>query len=137
GSTRSPASGWSAFAPMERVTIRGIRGDWRPLLMVLRSLLWMMVWLSGVGTASAQAYDWKQVKLGGGGFVTGITFHPNVSGLMYCRTDIGGAYSWNPATNSWIQLMDFIGFDFFPNDESSLHGVESIGLDAQDPNRLY
>ena len=102
-----------------------------------RVILSVLALLSGAVTGFGQAYDWKQVKLGGGGFVTGITFHPNVSGLMYCRTDIGGAYRWNPATNSWTQLLDFLGFDFWPNDESSLHGVESIGLDAQDPNRLY
>ncbi len=38
----------------------------------------------------------------GGGFVTGIS---TVAGQISIRTDVGGAYRWNPATNSWVQLM--------------------------------
>jgi len=53
---------------------------------------------------------------------------------MYCRTDIGGAYRWNATNNSWIQLLNFVGY---PNNQGSLMGVESIGLDPQDTNRLY
>ena len=60
--------------------------------------------------------------------------HPNASGVMYCRADIGGAYRWNPTNDSWIPLLDFLGF---ANNEGSLLGVESIGLDAQNTNRLY
>lgn len=87
-----------------------------------------------VGAVQAQTYNWKPVKIHGGGFVTGILFHPDEPGLMYCRTDIGGSYRWNPTNDTWISLLDFIGY---PNNEWSLIGTESIGLDAQDPNRLY
>jgi len=82
----------------------------------------------------AQTYNWKPVKIHGGGFVTGILFHPDQPGLMYCRTDIGGSYRWNPTNDTWVSLLDFVGY---PNNEWSLIGTESIGLDAQDPNRLY
>jgi hypothetical protein len=99
-----------------------------------RSFLVLLLGLLTVGTAHAQTYDWKPVKIGGSGFVTGILFHPDEPGLMYCRTDIGGAYRWNPTNNSWIPLQDFIGY---PNNEWNLVSAESIGLDAQDPNRLY
>jgi hypothetical protein len=90
--------------------------------------------LAGGGMAWAQAYNWKPVVINGGGFVDGIVFHPNAPGLMYCRTDIGGAYRWNATNNSWTQLLNFVGY---PNNEGSLMGVESIGLDPQDTNRLY
>ena len=43
-------------------------------------------------TSSASPnYAWQQLKIGGGGYVTGIAIHPTVSGLMYIRTDVGGA----------------------------------------------
>jgi hypothetical protein len=106
----------------------------RPLLGALRSFLALLPGLLVVSQAEAQGYNWKPVKIHGGGFVTGLLFHPNEQGLMYCRTDIGGSYRWDPATDSWISLLDFIGY---PNNEWSLVGTESIGLDPQDPNRLY
>jgi len=100
---------------------------------VLRALL-LAVGLFCADGARAQAYQWKPVVIGCGGFVSGIITHPNAAGVMYCRTDIGGAYRWNPATDSWIPLQDFLGWK---NEEWSLMGVESIALDPQDPDRLY
>ncbi len=104
------------------------------LINALRSFSVMMLGLLAVSTVRAQVYNCKPVQIHGGGFVTGILFHPNAPGLMYCRTDIGGSYRWNPANHTWIPLLDFIGY---PNNEWSLIGTESIGLDAQDTNRLY
>ena len=78
----------------------------------LLSFLLMLVALWAVPALEAQTYaepyDWKSVVIKGGGFVTGIVPHPNESGLMYCRTDVGGAYRWNPANGSWIPLQDFL-----------------------------
>jgi hypothetical protein len=89
---------------------------------------------SGTATAWSQACNWKPVVINGGGYVDGIVFHPNAPGLIYCRTDIGGAYRGNPANNTWIPLLDFIGY---PNNEWSLLSIESVGLDALDSNPLY
>jgi hypothetical protein len=77
-----------------------------------------------------QAYNWKPVVIKGGGFVTGIITHPTEPGLVYARTDIGGAYRWNPTNNSWVQLLDFAA-------NNNIHGVESLALDPSDSNRLY
>ena len=38
-------------------------------------------------TVEAQTYNWKPVQIHGGGFVSGILFHPDQPGLMYCRTE--------------------------------------------------
>jgi hypothetical protein len=106
----------------------------RPVLGIPCMSLLILGLLSAGSAAWAQTYNWKPVQIHGSGFVSGILFHPNAPGLMYGRTDIGGAYRWNPTNNTWIPLQDFIGY---PDNEWNLVSAESIGLDAQDPNRLY
>src|SRR5262245_53919212 len=85
------------------------------------------------GPAYAQAsYTWRNVIINGGGFVPGIVFNATEPNLVYARTDIGGAYRWNPSTQRWIPLLDWVGFD-----EWNLTGVDSLATDPVDPNRLY
>ena len=81
-------------------------------------------------SAVAQSYVWKNVAIKGGGFVSGIITHPNAPGVIYCRADIGGAYRWNSASNSWIPLLDFAA-------DANIDGVESLAIDPSDSNRLY
>jgi xyloglucan-specific exo-beta-1,4-glucanase len=82
--------------------------------------------------AAAQAYTWRNVEIVGGGFVPGIVFNASEPDLIYARTDIGGAYRWNPATRRWVQLLNWVGFD-----DWNLTGVDSLATDPVDPNRLY
>jgi hypothetical protein len=79
-----------------------------------------------------QAYQWKSVRMGGCGFVTGIVFHPTEKGLAYCRTDMGGAYRRDSETGDWIAITDWL-----PLEDVNLMGIESIALDPSDPNRVY
>jgi len=83
-------------------------------------------------TISAERYRWHNVRIGGGGFVPGIVFSPAEPGLMYCRTDIGGAYRWDSAVKRWVPLNDSLGWS-----DWNLLGIESIGVDPHDPNRVY
>jgi hypothetical protein len=83
---------------------------------------------------SAQAYRWRNVEIGGGGFVTGTIFHPTEPGLVYSRTDVGGIYRLDNKTQRWIPLNDQIGG---LNNEFQHLGVLSIGLDPGDSNRVY
>ena len=77
-------------------------------------------------------YRWKNVEIVGGGFVSGLSFHPKERGLIYARTDIGGAYRWDRRSQRWIPLQDWL-----TQDDWNLYGVESIGLDPSDAKRLY
>lgn len=81
-----------------------------------------------------QSYTWRNVEIGGGGFVTGTVFHPAEAGLVYARTDVGGAYRLDVPSQRWIALNDGIGGT---NNEFQHLGVQSIGLDPSDPNRVY
>ena len=83
-------------------------------------------------TGSATSYT--SVKWAGGGYVTGLVYHPTTAGLMYARTDIGGAYRWNDSNGSWTPITDGIGFS---GGESEFHGVESIALDPANDQLVY
>lgn len=80
-----------------------------------------------------QSYSWNNVVTGGGGgYVTGLVFNTKQKDLLYARTDIGGAYRWDPGSSNWIQLLGWIGFD-----DWNWTGVESLATDPVEPNRLY
>ncbi|WP_221269009.1 hypothetical protein HDF18_07715 [Mucilaginibacter sp. X5P1] len=80
----------------------------------------------------SEPYQWKNVQMRGGGFVDGVIYHPTEKNLLYCRTDMGGAYKWNEATKAWEPLLDWVSYN-----DRNLMGVEGIALDANDPNRVY
>jgi xyloglucan-specific exo-beta-1,4-glucanase len=85
-------------------------------------------------TPGSKVTTWSSVKWGGGGYVTGLIFHPTSANLLYARTDIGGAYRWNQATSSWTPLTDGLGFGAA---ESKYHGIESIALDPNNDQLVY
>ncbi|MDX6347252.1 MAG: xyloglucan-specific exo-beta,4-glucanase [Streptomyces sp.] len=82
--------------------------------------------------AASQTNRWRNVVIGGTGFVTGIVFHPAERGLAYARTDIGGAYRWDDRAARWTPLIDHLGWD-----DWNLLGVEAIALDPARPERVY
>ncbi|HEY4016669.1 MAG TPA: hypothetical protein VGM06_25205 [Polyangiaceae bacterium] len=77
-------------------------------------------------------YVWKNVAILGGGFVTGIVFSPTEPHLAYARTDVGGAYRWDDAANTWVPLLDWV-----TQPDWNLHGIESIAPDPVDARRVY
>lgn len=88
--------------------------------------------LLGAPASAGQGYRWRNVEIVGGGFVPGIVFNQAEPGLVYARTDIGGAYRWHPATGRWIPLLDWVGWDRW-----GWSGVASLATDAHDPDRVY
>ncbi|MEH0420442.1 RICIN domain-containing protein [Streptomyces sp. B21-083] len=83
-------------------------------------------------TAAAGPYLWKNTQVVGGGYVTGLVFNPREKGLLYARTDMGGAYRWDTAAKQWIPLTDWVG-----EKDWNLLGIDSVATDPVDPKRLY
>jgi len=92
--------------------------------------------LPGAGTAAAAggnvAYNWKNVAILGGGFVTGNVFSLAERGLVYARTDVGGAYRFSSHDKAWVPLTDL-----FSRADSNYVGIESIAPDPVDANVVY
>jgi hypothetical protein len=85
------------------------------------------------GQAPAQIInEWKSVRIGGGGYVTGIVAHPLEQDLVYIRTDVGGVFRWNKDEDGWIPLSEK-----FTLDESKYYSVESIALDPNNTSTVY
>jgi hypothetical protein len=125
----------STFPRLPRL-IGGLRNDSAksqiPTCMpILRSIV--AVILASV-SANAADYVWKNAVIGGGGYVTGIEYHPAAPGLAYARTDVGGVYRRDSAAGPWIPLNDWVGG--LDNEFMDL-GVLSVGLDPADADRVY
>ncbi len=81
---------------------------------------------------AAPAYDWRSLTYGAGGFIPGFVFHPREKGLLYARTDIGGAYRFDAAGQRWLPLLDHLA-----KADADLMGVLSLAVDPSDANRVY
>ncbi len=93
---------------------------------------------------TADAFQWRPITIGGGGWVTGLVVHPKQRDLVYARTDVGGAYKWDAAASRWVQLVTV---DRFPADfvadrpdrnpgvsATVAYSVESIAIAPSDPS---
>ncbi len=77
-------------------------------------------------------YEWAPVRMGAGGYVTGMAVHPD--GATYVRTDVGGAYRWDRGAGTWMQLLTADGV---PDPVASDYSVESLAVSPQDSDVVY
>lgn len=91
----------------------------------------MAVCLGAAALAQADSFTWRNVEISGGGWVSGIEFHPKVKDVLFARTDVGGAFKWLP-NGRWAPLNDDI-----PREFGQELGVLSVALDPTDANRVY
>ena len=87
--------------------------------------------LSGsAATATLEsAMEWGTLRIGGGGFVSGIVTGKKV---MYARTDVGGAYKYNYQKECWEQLLGFI-----TDADRGLLSVDAMCIDPTDDDTAY
>ena len=100
---------------------------------ILSTLLFFMAQTTHVSHAASTSYNWKQLKIGGGGYVTGIVVHPTVQGLVYARTDVGGVYKLGP-NDTWQQLLTTSAV---PSLVGNDYNVESIAVSKSNAQTLY
>ncbi|WP_412075821.1 RICIN domain-containing protein [Streptomyces xanthophaeus] len=93
---------------------------------------WKLVKTARTQATATGPYVWNNAQVVGGGYVTGLVFNPRENGLLYARTDMGGAYRWDVAAEQWIPLTDWLG-----EKDWNLLGIDSLATDPVDPARLY
>jgi xyloglucan-specific exo-beta-1,4-glucanase len=103
---------------------RGVHALWAVALLNLTAATFC------AAAAHDVAYRWHNVTVGGGGFSPAIIFSRAEPGLAYLRTDIGGIYRWDHASQAWVPLQD--GFA-----EGNYLGIESIALDPHEREIVY
>lgn len=79
-----------------------------------------------------QSTAWNSLPIGGGGYVTGIVTHPLDPTLIYIRTDVGGAYRWDPTASVWVPILDH-----FYHTDGYYYNVDGIAIDPNDANTVY
>lgn len=82
--------------------------------------------------ATAENYRWDTVAMGAGGYVSGIVTSKTERGVVFARTDVGGAYRWDSHNERWIPLMDWLG-----ESSTGLMGVEALALDPRNSANVY
>ncbi|MCM1261762.1 MAG: endoglucanase [Butyrivibrio sp.] len=79
-----------------------------------------------------EKYEYRNLPIPGGGYVTGFIFHEKKEGILYTRTDIGGTYRFDYGTKSWVSLTDHVTM----KDLSETFPI-AVALDNANPSRLY
>ncbi|WP_338763271.1 cellulose binding domain-containing protein [Massilia sp. METH4] len=80
----------------------------------------------------AENYQWDTVAMGGGGYVTGIVTSKAERGVVYARTDVGGAYRWDARRSRWIALLDWVG-----EQQVGFQGIEALAVDPKNAANVY
>lgn len=88
--------------------------------------------LSAAPAAPAVPYVWDSVAIGGGGFVSAVIPSRSEAGVVYARTDVGGAYRWDKAAARWVPLLDWLS-----DADTGLMGIDSLAIDPHNAGKVY
>lgn len=89
------------------------------------------------GPVENEAYQWRPVAIGGGGYVTGIDIDKSGQ-TRVIRTDVYGAYRWDAGANRWAQLVTTASMPQAIRPKNGVNaGVYEIAVAPGDRNRVY
>lgn len=77
-------------------------------------------------------YEYKNLPIPGGGYVTGFLYHRKQRDVLYARTDIGGTYRFDAEKRRWISLIPHVTME----DLSETFPI-AMALDDNNPAMLY
>lgn len=87
--------------------------------------------------SATEAYAWRPVAIGGGGFITGIDMDRQGVTLV-ARTDVHGAYIWRRDLDRWAQLVTSASMPaMFLTQDGASEGVFEIAVAPGAPDRIY
>lgn len=85
-----------------------------------------------VAAQQQEPYVWDSVAIGGGGFVTAVVPSRAAPGVAYARTDVGGAYRWDPRARRWTPLLDWVA-----EDQTGYLGIDALAIDPRDADNIW
>ncbi len=85
--------------------------------------------VSAASPSMEEQYEVGTMGISGGGFVSAIITGED---QMYARTDVGGAYRYDFASERWIQLLDFI-----TEQDRGMLSVDGFCIDPTNDDILY
>lgn len=77
-------------------------------------------------------YEYKNMPIPGGGYVTGFVYSKTEKNVLYIRTDIGGTYRFDYEKQTWKSLIDHVTME----DLSETFPI-SVCIDDAKPGSLY
>lgn len=77
-------------------------------------------------------YEYHNLPIPGGGYVTGFLFSKKEKNVLYARTDIGGTYRFDYEKKTWVSLISHVTME----DLSETYPI-AIALDEDRPGSLY
>lgn len=77
-------------------------------------------------------YEYRNLPIPGGGYVTGLLYHRKQRDVLYARTDIGGTYRFDAARQRWVSLIAHVTME----DLSETFPI-ALALEENRPNMLY
>lgn len=107
---------------------------------ILRKALLLAVFALTVHTIGfAQSYNWKAVRIGGGGRVPSIKAHPKVPNLFFITTDVASPFRWNNSLQRWEPMMQgkHIPLNYWNWEKNQLCGDLAFDPNDSTGNILY
>jgi hypothetical protein len=80
------------------------------------------------------AYLWKPLKTGAGGFIIGLSYHP-AGRVRFATTDTYGLYRWS--NNAWVQSFTAQSMPASDVTSENSKGVLAVASAPTDENRAY
>ncbi len=94
--------------------------------------------LGAVEVAQERPWDWREVAIGGGGWVTGIEISQQTPNRVVVRTDVGGAFLWSEQEAQWIPFA--VGTDpeeAFQQHADDFTSVSGLSFDPSNDKVIY